>query len=82
MKHSAKVTTVLALFAAELSDSEKFQVLSEKEKFQVLNLAAFQIEDDYDMFEDMTMHNEYKKRYYNSIMVPWCNLDTSDEEAK
>lgn len=80
MENTAKVTTGLAIFAAELANSEKFQALSEEEKFRVLNLAAFQIEDDYDMFEDMTMHNEFKKRYYNSIMVPWCDLDPVEEE--
>lgn len=82
MKHTAKVTTVLAIFATQLADDEMFQAFYEDEKIRALRLASDLLEEHYGLLENEALHEEFEIRFYNSIIVPWCNLDVSDEEAK
>ena len=80
MKHTAKVTTVLAIFATQLADDEMFQAFYEDEKIRALRLASALLEEHYGSLENEALHEEFEIRFYNSIMVPWCDLDPVEEE--
>lgn len=80
MKHTAKVTTVLAIFATQLADDEMFQAFYEDEKIRALRLASALLEEHYGLLENEALHEEFEIRFYNSIMVPWCDLDPVEEE--
>ena len=82
MENTAKVTTVLAIFATQLADNEIFQAFSKDKKIRALRLASALLEEHYGLLENEALHEEFEIRFYNSIIVPWCNLDASDEEAK
>ena len=79
MKHTAKVTTILAIFATQLADDEMFQAFYEDEKIRALRLASALLEEHYGLLEDLTMHEEFEERFYDSIVVPWCDLDPKEE---
>lgn len=80
MKHTAKVTTVLAVFAADIANNKKFQALSSKMRIRALGMGSALLEYHYDLLEDLTIHEEFEERFYDSIVVPWCNLDPREEE--
>lgn len=80
MKHTAKVTTVLAIFATQLADDEMFQAFYEDEKIRALRLASALLEEHYGLLENEALHEEFEIRFYNSIVVPWCDLDSMEEE--
>lgn len=80
MGNTAKVTTVLAIFAAEIAKQERFQALSSEMKIRALGLVSAILECRYDLLEDEAVQEEFEKRFYNSIVVPWCDLDTAEEE--
>lgn len=80
MKHTAKVTTVLAIFAADIASQEGFQAISSEMKIRALGLVSAILECRYDLLEDEPVHEEFEKRFYESIVVPWCNLDERENE--
>ena len=79
MENTAKVTTVLAVFAADIANNEKFQALSSKMRIRALGMESALLEYHYDLLEDLTMHEEFEERFYDSIIVPWCDLDPTEE---
>ncbi len=80
MKNTAKVTTILAIFAADIASREGFQALSSKMKIRALGLVSAILECRYDLLEDEAVHEEFEERFYDSIVVPWCDLDTVEQE--
>lgn len=80
MGNTAKVTTVLAIFASEAAKIKEFQTASYDLKMQTLGIVSALLEDRYDLLEDEIEHEEFEKRFYNSIVVPWCDLDSMEEE--
>lgn len=80
MGNTAKVTTVLAIFATQLADDEMFQAFYEDEKIRALRLASDLLEEHYGLLENEALHEEFEIRFYNSIVVPWCDLDSMEEE--
>ena len=80
MNHTAKVTTVLAIFAADIASHEGFQAISSEMKIRALGLVSAILECRHDLLEDEELHEEFEIRFYNSIVVPWCDLDPVEEE--
>lgn len=80
MENTAKVTTVLAIFASEAAKIKAFQTASYDLKMQTLGIASALLEDRYDLLEDEELHEEFEIRFYNSIVVPWCDLGPVEEE--
>ena len=79
MENTAKVTTVLAIFATQLADNEIFQAFSKDKKIRALRVVSALLEEYYDLLEDEELHEEFEIRFYNSIVVPWCDLDPREE---
>ena len=79
MRNTAKVTTVLAIFATQLADDEMFQAFYEDEKIRALRFASALLEEHYGLLENEALHEEFEIRFYNSIVVPWCDLDPVEE---
>lgn len=80
MKHTAKVTTVLAIFAKGLACSKTYQDFTDDMKILSLCSVATFLEDHYGLLEDEELYEEFEKRFYESIVVPWLDITVEEEE--